>query len=397
MHLITGRKLSPITPTKLIGKEWLVAPLLLFAGSLVLLLVYLQHGWMGKRISSAQAISWNGDALAMSKGQGSGENGKLVIAPLEEKNVAVAALSPQAFQAEDYAVVNWAITGAKPEIDMEMLWRSADGHIFASPVAWSSNSVTSVRMAEDINWRGQVTYLALVVKGPLAVPITLNEVALEPASPQAALLHTAKSWLAFEPWQGSSINYLGGNTVEEDASPVLVVAAIIFLALALYLIVAKFKIQPLNIAVIWGIFFLGWFALDARWQSNLFRQTYLTYMQFSGKSWEDKRRSDEDGKLFDLMQQIKVKLQPTQSRVFLFADDEYTLHQGAYHLFPLNVMKSRDLLMADQFKSGDYIIIMGKDEVDLDPARHLLKWEPHQQLKADLLLLAANNVLVRAQ
>lgn len=383
--------------TKLLRKEWLVALLLLLASTLVVLLFYLQYNQPVKGMNSAGPLNWNGDALTLSKGQGYSGHGKLVIKELAKEGVAVASLSPATFQADDYPYVNWVITDAAPGVEMELLWHTAENRTFTRPFVWVPHNESPLQMAEDKNWRGQITGLALVIKGTLATPITVAGISLGSASSQRAPLNTVKKWFALDRWKGTSINYVDEDAVEQGAPPVLTIAAIILLALASYLILAKIRILPLNIAVVWGMMFFCWLALDVRWQANLFRQLDLTRQQFSGKSWEDKHLAAEDGQLFDLMQKIKTKLQPTQSHVFLFADDAYTRGRSAYHLLPLNVMSSRDLFSAGQFKSGDFIIILGKDDVEFDPSLNLMKWEPQQQLKADLLLLAANNVLLRVR
>ncbi|MFZ1811476.1 MAG: hypothetical protein WAU04_09900, partial [Candidatus Nitrotoga sp.] len=93
---------------KILHQEWLAAPLLFFASALILSLVYLQHSWTGKWINNAKPLSWNGAALIMNKGQGYSGQGKLVIKALTDQGIAVASLSPPAFQAENYSTVLWA-------------------------------------------------------------------------------------------------------------------------------------------------------------------------------------------------------------------------------------------------------------------------------------------------
>ena len=390
------KSLSAIS-AKLLRLDWLVAPLLLLASALLLLLIYLQYNHPGKWMSNIAPLSWSGEALTLAKGQGHKDKGKLVIEGLLEQGMAVVTLSPPVFRAEDYRYANWTITGAVSGVQMEFLWRTAENRTFSLPLVWVGNTLLPLRIAEDVNWRGQIVGLALVIKGQLTAPVLLGSISLQPASARGELTNMLERWFALDGWRGTSEHFLDEGAIDQDVPFVLAIAALLMLALALYLILAKIEILPLNLAVVWGMVFSGWFMLDARWQSNLFRQLDLTRQQFAGKSWEGKHLAAEDGRLFDLMQQIKAKLSPSGSRVFLFADDAYTGGRGAYHLLPLNALKSRDLFSAGQFKSGDFIIILGKDEVEFDPSLNLLKWEPQQQLRADLLLLAANNVLLRVR
>jgi hypothetical protein len=428
-------------------KEWLAAPLLFLASALILSLVFLQYNFSGKWLSGAEALNWGGDALTLSKGQGYSGKDKLVIEGLEGE-VAVASLSMPSFRAEDFAFVRWTITGMTPGVEMEFLWRTAENRVFKRPLVWTGDTATPLQMAQDKNWRRQIIGLALVVKGRLAAPITIKGVSL--LSARAALLIMLKRWFVLDRWQGTSINFMDGDAVEQDIAPVPAIAAIILLALALYWGLAKFvqvtdipkavagitapSPQPsgprpeeavpsprlrgyrrigalsegrgegekpqalsrisINVAVVLGVVFLGWFALDIRWQTNLLRQLDLTRQQFAGKSWEGKHLAAEDGALFDFMQQAKAKLPAASGRILYFSDDNFLRGRGAYHLYPRNVLASNDLPKAAQFRAGDTIVLYAKKSVKYYPARQVLAWDD-QSLPVETLMLAAGNAVFR--
>jgi hypothetical protein len=259
-----------------------------------------------------------------------------------------------------------------------------------------------------------------------------------------------KRWFVLDRWQGTSINFMDGDAVEQDIAPVPAIAAIILLALALYWGLAKFvqvtdipkavagitapSPQPsgprpeeavpsprlrgyrrigalsegrgegekpqalsrisINVAVVLGVVFLGWFALDIRWQTNLLRQLDLTRQQFAGKSWEGKHLAAEDGALFDFMQQAKAKLPAASGRILYFSDDNFLRGRGAYHLYPRNVLASNDLPKAAQFRAGDTIVLYAKKSVKYYPARQVLAWDD-QSLPVETLMLAAGNAVFR--
>ena len=151
-----------------------------------------------------------------------------------------------------------------------------------------------------------------------------------------------------------------------------------------------------NIAVVWGVVFLGWLALDARWQTNLLRQLDLTRQQFAGKSWEEKHLAAEDGALFNFMQQAKAKLPAASGRVLYFSDDDFLRGRGAYHLYPRNVLAGNALPKAAQLRAGDIIVLYAKKSVKYYPARQMLAWDD-QSLTVDMLLLTAGNAVFRVR
>jgi len=386
-----------IPSKKILRQEWLVAPLLFFASALILSLVYLHYNWPGKWISNAKPLSWNGAALTLNKGQGYSDQGKLVIKGLTDQGIAVASLSPPVFQAKDYPIIIWSASGATPSVEMEFLWRTTDNRVFMRPLVLANNTLEPLEIAEDENWRGQIIDLTIIVKGTLAAPILVNDVSLESASLPKTLANMVKKWFALDPWQGTSINFVNGDAIDKNVSPVLAIAAIILLALALNLILAITKIIPLNIAMVGGMVLLGWFILDVRWQANLFQQLELTHQQFAGKTWEDKHLSAEDGALFDFMRKVKAKLPPATARILYFSDGAHSRGKGAYYLYPHNVLVRNDLPPAPQIKTGDYIALFAKKGVKYDRSHQLLMWGDGQSLKVDLLFLSEGNALFKVR
>lgn len=378
-------------------KPWRAVLLSLLASVLVISLIYLQYSAQGKWVSSAKLLSWNGEALTLIKGSGYANQGKLVIDALAEQGVAIASMTTPVIKAEDYPYVNWAIDGLAPSVEIEFLWRTAENRTFARPLVLTRNGIASLKMASDENWHGQIVSFALMVKGRLDKPIVVMSVSLKPTSAWETLKWTLGEWLTPDGWKGTSINFVDGNALDQDVPLVVAVAAWIFLALALYLISAKLNLINSSVAAVWGIIFLGWFVLDARWQWNLFKQLGDTYQQYAGKTWENKHLSAEDGALFNFMLQVKTKLPSVPSRVMFFTDDAYLRGRGAYHLYPHNVWARHEILPAKYFKSGDFVILFAfeKKEVVYNPAQHTLTWDESQLLRADMLMFSAGNALFK--
>ena len=349
-------------------------------------------------------LGWSGEALTLKKGQGAMFGGRLTVNSLNESGVAIASLTTPAFRAEDYPFVRWSIlsSNAKPKTKVKFVWRTAENNIslFERELVWADNSVAPLRMDKDTNWRGQITGIGLMVHSPLGAPLVVEGVKLERVSPFGIVW---REWFGAEPWLGSSVNFVGGNVALTGKvalqwlKPLPFVVAVLGLTMLGYGLLVWRNILVPDIRMIWMLVFVAWFALDMRWQLDLWQKLGMAQQRYAGKSWEEKHLAAEDGPLFYLMQQIRAKLPPSPSRIFIFADKDYGSARGAYHLYPFNVLGGRDLFPMGQFNSGDFIIILGKGEVEFDSAQHLLKWGVGQQLSTEILLRMADNFLLRVR
>lgn len=376
-------------------REWLASPLVFLASLLLFLMVYLYYNWPEKWMSTAGILRWDGATLTLSKGQGHPTQGKLLIHRLTDQGIAIAALTPPVFQADDYATVNWSVSGIRPGMEMEFMWRTAENRVFVRPLVWEDNVIQPLRMTEDENWHGQITDLAIIFKGMTDAPISVNNVSLDPLSLSGTLRELAGNWFAFSKWQQTSINFVDMDSYGKKFTPTFAALVITLVAMAIYIILCVTKKNPLNASIIWGIILLGWLLLDVRWQLNLFHQLGITSNEYAGKSWEEKHLAAEDQGLFDFTRQIKSKLPPAATRILLFSDVDYIRGRGAYHLYPHNVLARRDFPDASRFHSGDYIALFLKQRVKYDPAKKLLTWGDGQSLKADMLLFSNGNALFR--
>ena len=375
--------------------KWLAAILLFALGFLILFFSSLQYLWPGKWLAP-EALSWSGEALTLAEGKGNRAQGRLTIDGLSEHGMALASLTTPVFRAEDYPFVEWSISSlnAKPKTKMKFVWQTADNpnKIIVRDFVWEGNSVAPLHM-DSPNWRGEIVGLGLMVRAPLDAPLVIEEVKIKPFSP---LEIVRREWFAAEPWLGTSINFVGGKITRQWLEPLPFVVAALGLAMLGYGLLVWRKILVPDIRMLWALIFIAWFTLDMRWQLDLWQKLGLTQQLYAGKSWEEKHHAGLDGRVFDLIQQAKAKLPPTPSRVFLFADEKYTLGRGVYHLYPHNVL-GRALLPGSaptDFKPGDFIIILGESEAEFDPAQHLLNWGKGQHLGADILLFVRNNILM---
>ncbi len=377
-------------------RRWLLATLCFGVCAVILFFAALQWQWPGAWWKGGAPIARSGDSLVLEKGRGVAAEGRLVIDGLAGSEVALATLATPSIRADAYTTVRWSIAGGGPGARLEFLWRSSEspGRAFARQIEWAAGGAAPLSMAGDANWRGEITGMALMVHPPLAASLRIEGVRLESFTPLRAVW---REWFGTEQWLGTSINFVGGNEGRQWLAPLPFVAAVLGLAMLVYGLVAWRRRLGLDRAVFGLLFVVAWIALDLRWQIDLWHKLGLTQERYAGKTWQEKHLAAEDGRLFELMLQVRAKLPTAASRVYLFADEEYIRGRGAYHLYPFNVRNARDLPPAAQFHPGDCIVILGKDEVGYDPATTLLTWAPNQSLKADLLLLAEGNVLLRVK
>lgn len=394
----SGMESPAVSATEPRRKQWLIVPLLLLASIFLLCLAYLQYNWPGSLTSSAAHLNWSGSSFNLTQGQGEKGSRALTIDAMTDQNVAVAAVVTKIFRATDYSRVSWDIANNQPGLNMAFLWRTAEhpARFFSRPLLPTKTGLAPLDMTGDENWRGQVIGLALLVKGELNGPITVNGVSIQPVSAWQELEKIVRQWFAATALDASSINFVDAAAFQQDLPLLFAIAAVVLLALCLYLILAKFTKLRVHAAILWCIVFAGWFALDARWQWTLFQQLVSTSQRYAGKSWDRKHLEAEDGVLFDFMRQVSAKL-PAHGRVLYFSDDAYSRGKGAYYLYPRNVMASGDFSLTGKLKPGEHVVVFAKEGARYDLSRQVLVLDGGATLAADLLFSAAGNLMLKVR
>ena len=388
----------------------LLAIVLLFVFSGLVIFFSLLHyywpniGWNSKALT----LSWKGEAMSLTMNpvttptaHSFKDQGQLTIGSLTETGTALVSLPTPVFQAEDYPVVQWSIlnSNAKPGAKVEFWWYMAnDNSVFSRQLEWTGNAIAPLRMAEYPHWRGQIKGLALMVDTPLDAPLIIEGVKLESLLPFEIAW---RKWFIERNWQSHSINRVGRNSPQQWLVPLPFIATVLGLTVLGYRLLVWRKFLAPDSRILWVLLFLAWFALDLRWQCELWQKLAATQQRFAGKSGLEKHLSAEDAGLFGLMQQFRAKLPSNPLRIFIFDDEFFMRTRAAYYLYPLNVMSNLDLLTVKPtiFKSGDFIIIIQikNNKAWFDQGQQLLKWGAGRQLSAELLLLIDNYALIKVR
>src|SRR6266567_4522328 len=393
---------APITLSPAVQRIAVIA--VFSAGAAVCLLGYLALAAPGRWLDAPPSLRWSASELEVTRGTGQLAPGGLVISAPDATRTVVISLN-SSFRARDYPVIAWEAAGLPDKVEATMLWYS---YIDASPLFRLSMLVDAGRLApaalaQDRGWIGRIGGLALVLQGGFAEPIVVPGAAAKPMSATQVLGDRVREWLAFEPWNGASINGLiGGADVQDLPLPALLGAVAGIAALA-YAGLARWKplvFGPVLGAGVAAMFVIAWIAVDARWQWNLLRQASVTHAQYAGKSWQERHLAAEDGPLFAFIEKVRAKLPDPPARVFMVAAAQSLRNRGAYHLYPYNVYFdpwSDTVPPPSAVRPGDFIVVYQRKGIQFDAAQHRLRWDDQAPIGVELLLVDAGAALFRVR
>jgi hypothetical protein len=374
---------------RFVWREWWVsAPLLLAISAAFLITASLQFIAWRAPPHPPTPLYRTGVELNLVEGNGHKGPDTLVVEALSDKGVAIASASSIQIEATDYSTVRLEVGGTPPSSGLFVLWRRADnpGEIFTLPLNRDDQQTLSLRVSDDAAWRGKLGEIGLAITAPLTEPLVIHRLTLLPVNTQPALSDLVAEWLTHEPWNAASINFLYGGTPYPTLPLLVTAVAIVVIACGLYFVLVWLRVMAFNPLVIPTLFFSAWLLLDLRWQFNLLNELSVTFHNYAGKTWIERRKSAEDGDLFDFAMRVKENLPATPVRILFFSDLDYLQGRGAYHLYPHNVYKSARLPSTQHFRSGEYIAFYQKAGMQYNPTTQKLLLGNNQEVPVDLIL-----------
>jgi hypothetical protein len=380
----------------------IAAIVLLGVSATACLLGYLALAAPGPWIGGAPALRWNAQELTVRRGTAHLSPEGLVVSAPDALHTVVIALDTS-FRARDYPLIGWDVAGVPDNVAATMLWYNDldSSRVFRRSLTVDGGRLVPESVVQDRSWIGRISGLALVLQGSFGEPIVFHGAAAKPMSKPQVLGDRVHEWLAFEPWNGASINTLTGGANGQDLPLALLLAGAATLAALLYAGLARLK--PLAFGPVLGgglaaIFVMAWLAVDARWQWNLLRQARETLAQYAGKSWRERHVAAEDGLLFAFIEKVRGTLPAPPARVFVVAGENYLRDRAAYHLYPYNVYFdpwSDTLPPSSAVHSGDYLVVYQRKGVAYDVAQQKLGLDGVPPRDADLLLSDPGAALFR--
>jgi hypothetical protein len=395
---------SSQSPTAPAGRRAVVVLALFLAGVTACLFLYLTLAATGSWRSAAPSRQWSAREFTVKRGIAQLSPEGLVITAPDATRTVVISLDTE-LRARDYPLIAWEASNIPGSVQATLFWYSDvdSTRVFQRNLAREGGHLAPIVLAQDRGWLGRIGGLALVLHGDFSEPIMVRSVTAKTLSPRQVLGDRVREWLAFEPWNGASVNNLsGGADVQELPLPAFLAAAAALAALA-YAGLARLKpvvFGPVLGAGVASIFVVAWLGLDARWQWNLAQQAFSTHAQYAGKSWRERHLAAEDASLFAFIEKVRAKLPGSSARVFMAAGADYFRDRGAYHLYPNNVYFdpwSDTMPPPSSVRSGDYVIVYLRQGVQYKNEAQQLRWDNLQPIAADLVLNDPGAALFRVR
>ena len=374
----------------------------LAGGFVVCVAGYLALAAPGSWIGGARELEWTAGELSITRGAGQLTRDGLVLTASDPARTVVVSLATS-FRSKDYPAIAWTTAGIPDGVEAALLWHNdyQPSRVFMRPLTVEAGRIAPASVARERNWIGHINGLALVLRGSFTEPITVRGATAKPMTPVQVLGDRVSEWIAFEPWNGASINNLTGGANAQDLPLPVLLAAVAAVAALIYAGLARWRSRlfgPSLGTVVAGFFIGAWLVLDARWQINLLRQADITHEQYAGKSWRERHLAAEDGPLFAFIEKVRAKLPAPPLRVFMVADAHYFRDRGAYHLYPYNVYFDpwrNSMPPPSAVRPGDYIVVYQRKGVQYDAAQQSLRWDGLAPVGAELVLVEAGSALFR--
>lgn len=277
--------------------------------------------------------------------------------------------------AESIERVEVVFEGDVPHRPMHFAWSPGAASLSGSlvslePMAASTAAVEASRLRPDA---GHVSFLVFEVFGDTEPPIVIESIRLAVAKPGFLQLQRRLfvEWFAFPPWTQKSANHTRASLEPLIVSPVLAVALWGALALLLALVLCRFAFR-LPILILLTVAVLGWLLLDIRWQADLFSKSATTIRTFSGKSWQERRAADIDGRLHEFIVSLKGIVDERKRRVFALGRDEFWRTRARYHGLPWSIRSTGlplNVAWTRHLRTGDMVLLLDAPHIELvEPA-----------------------------
>lgn len=297
-------------------------------------------------------------------------------------------------RADLFRRLSWQVQGLAPGSELRLTWATLVEPRTLRERTLPAHDADTVDLEAEPEWQGRIIAVGLSVHGPMAGPLVVQRLELQPEllSPGELLRWAVGEWRGFDDWSQRSINYAAGIPLDALFPPVVVVALWVGFGMALYALCAP----PRGWLPYVALFLLGWLALDLRWQRVLEQRLDLTVERFAGKDETARRLADHDGKLYQFLADVRQRLPERPARVLIVSNDPTKQEAGRarYHLLPHNgyagLPQPPDPHMV---RAGDYVLILSPLKgVRYNRAAQALEWD-QKRLSATLLYAASAGAL----
>ena len=387
------------------GPEWTTATCVLLLLALALVIGFAMVKSSGGRLSDAAApIVAEGADMVATEGAGQRDGRAFVLdkAGAEGISVLTAKLSP--FAAEEFSRIEWQISSAQPPPELALLWRTREHprRNYTKRVQWLVGGAAPLDLSAEDGWSGTITGVGLVVAPGLQVPLRVESLRIASRSAAGVAGTLAQEWTQLNPLGGYSVNFPFDAERGHELPLLPAVAAAVALAIALYLLLARWRGWPRDRRVAWAIVVGGWLLLDLRWQTNLWREAAARGARFAGKTTAEKHLAADDAALFALAEKVQSALPAAPTRIFLYCDSDLLCARAAFLIYPRNPYRSvswRRPVPArpEDMHAGEYVLLLYSRALGYDAARQVIVWPDGHTKPADVVLTAPGTLLARVR
>ncbi|NEX19336.1 hypothetical protein G3480_03240 [Thiorhodococcus mannitoliphagus] len=348
------------------------------------LALWLYQVGSGHSVSSAWVVA--GSDLRVIVGTGRKIPGSLAITALGPRGIAMAQAPVQPFDARTYSDLSLSVDGLAEGQTLQFVWSTA-----ASPrqpryldLPLLNARDQGIELAKAPEWQGRIIAVGLILRGRLDQPVSLHELRLTPAgvTPLTTLQDLRANWVGTADWSGRSPNFNRGGPVESRLPLVPIVALWVLLSGLIYFAINAARHGSRALSPYLILCCLGWAALETRWQAELFHRLQRAEDSFAGLSEVERQRAAPDGKLFELVEQIRSSLPGDSDRVFIVTSDPNAAMVGRarYHLLPQNTSLGLQALPSEsEARPGDFVLMLNPAKnVSFDREKRLLVSRNHQ-------------------
>ncbi len=327
-------------------------------------------------------IQLEAESLQLTAGEGSQTDQGLAISRPGANGLILVQGGIQPLRARDYQVLRWRIQGLEEAHELRLVWASPASvrRPFDRVLTPAERRAGMIRLDADPRWEGMIIALGLAIVTPPGSsdgPWVIQSLSILPTRPRPSeLMHLIWSdWLSDQGWVGRSINFTDSAAGQGRVRPLWPIAVWCGLAILLSLLLAipwrgNHSWWP-YLLILW----LGWLALDIRWQILLSGRLDHIRSLYAGLAGEERHRVSLDQPFWPIVQSLRAKLGPQPQRLLILADPaDYVANRLRYHLLPHNVRLVPELADTTGLRVGDALLLLSPvARGSYDPARAELR------------------------
>ena len=384
---------SPAAPASL--RRDLLRAAAVFASVLVACVIaYLVVALPGAWFPQATPKAFGAKDVTLTRGAGRTVGDEWIVTAPDADGVALLTVTTN-LRSVDYPGIAWIVAGLREDSDVRLVWRSdvQPTKLNMVPVRVESGLTLPAVMTTNQAWIGHITGLALAIQGPFPQPLRIRGVIAKPMGAVETLRDRLGEWLAFEPWNGASINTVVGGADHQDVPLPELLALVAALSCGVVVLIRRWRpgaIRAATPAIVAGLFIAAWLISDTRWTWNLLRQERATAAQYAGKNAHEKLLASDDAPLVAFLDKARAVLPAAPTRVIVAADADYFRGRAAYHLYPHSAYsspRSNDLPDPATLHAGDWLLVYHRLGIQFDREHGKIRWDGHPPIDAELKLV----------